>query len=78
MCQTDEGKVVYDKDLEKAKRGHAVKGEVKHLKLTVCKIQTVLVEREEWLANRSMKRKLALQASSSSVKPEAMMSRFRK
>ena len=29
-----------DKDLEKAKREHAVKGEVKNLKLTVCTIQT--------------------------------------
>ena len=63
-----------DKDLEKAKREHAVKGEVKNLKLTVCMIQTEIGGKGQ-VANRSMKRRLDLQAPSSSVKPETMRSK---
>ena len=59
-----------DKDLEKAKREHVVKGEVKNLKLTVCTIQTEIGGK-----GRSMKTKLDLQAPSSSVKPETMRSK---
>ena len=63
-----------DKDLEKAKREHAVKGEVENLKLTVCTIQTEIGGKGR-VPNRSMKRKLDLQAPSSSVKPETMRSK---
>ena len=67
QCMTLEN----DKDLEKAKREHAVKGEVKNLQSARYK----QIGGKGRVVNRSMKRKLDLQALSSSVKPETIRSK---